>query len=137
MRAAKGYRIGKTTLIRILDRKTICLLNIEEEEVNEKVFVVFMLMSTLLVAIGCQQASVTSASTQSSLKQEQGTATIVFQNQEDVTSKEVMFRENESLLKEMQENFAIEEKMALSPQLMASVKIKKPIYFGSILSMTK
>ncbi len=47
-----------------------------------------MLMSTLLVATGCQQASVTPESTQqSSLKQEQGTATIVIQNQEAVTSK--------------------------------------------------
>ena len=56
----------------------------------KKVFVVFMLVSTLLVATGCQQASVTRESTQqSSLKQEQGTATIVIQNQEAVTSKEL------------------------------------------------
>lgn len=68
----------------------------------KKVFVVFMLVSTLLVATGCQQASVTSESTQqSSLKQEQGTATIVIQNQEDVTSKEVTFRENESLMEKL------------------------------------
>ncbi|MBM9834038.1 DUF4430 domain-containing protein, partial [Enterococcus faecalis] len=46
----------------------------------------------------------------SSLKQEQGTATIVIQNQEGVTSKEVTFRENESLLEVMKENFAIKEK---------------------------
>ena len=77
----------------------------------KKVFVVFMLVSTLLVATGCQQASVTPESTQqSSLKQEQGTATIVIQNQEAVTSKEVTFRENESLLEVMKENFAIKEK---------------------------
>jgi hypothetical protein len=44
------------------------------------------------------------------LKQEQGTATIVIQNQEDVTSKEVTFRENESLMEVMKENFAIKEK---------------------------
>lgn len=77
----------------------------------KKVFVVFMLVNTLLVATGCQQVSVTSESTQqSSLKQEQGTATIVIQNQEAVTSKEVTFRENESLLEVMKENFAIKEK---------------------------
>lgn len=92
----------------------------------------------ITVATGCQQASVTSESTQqSSLKQEQGTATIVIQNQEDVTSKEVTFRENESLLEVMKENFAIKEKMTLSPRSTASAKIKKPIYFGSIPSMTK
>ena len=76
----------------------------------KKVFVVFLLVSTLLVATGCQQASVTSESTQSSLKQEQGTAKIVIQNQEAVTSKEVTFRENEALLEVMKENFAIKEK---------------------------
>ena len=54
-------------------------------------------------------------STERSVDQKQLTATIVITNKgEEVTSKEVAFQENESLLKVMKENFTIEEKMALS-----------------------
>ncbi|WP_291290780.1 DUF4430 domain-containing protein [Enterococcus sp.] len=87
----------------------------------KKLFVVFVMLGGLLVTSGCQRNTSPSSennqnvqsveSTEGSVDQKQLTATIVLTNQgEEVTSKEVTFQENESLLKVMKENFTIEEK---------------------------
>ncbi len=91
----------------------------------KKLLVVTVLLGGLFVTSGCQGNTRTSSentqnaqsaeSTERSVDQKQLTATIVITNKgEEVTSKEVAFQENESLLKVMKENFTIEEKMALS-----------------------
>jgi hypothetical protein len=87
----------------------------------KKLFVVFVMLGGLFVTSGCQRNTSPSSennqnaqsveSTEGSVDQKQLTATIVLTNQgEEVTSKEVTFQENESLLKVMKENFTIEEK---------------------------
>ena len=87
----------------------------------KKLLVVIVLLGGLFVTSGCQGNTRTSSentqnaqsveSTERSVDQKQLTATIFITNKgEDVTSKEVAFQENESLLKVMKENFTIEEK---------------------------